>query len=279
MYKIIIDSCGDLTSRQAKDDHYVSIPLRLEVDEWYTLDDESFDQKLFLEKVDASPNPAKSACPSPEAYYSAMEEAKDKDIYVVTLSSQLSGSYNSAMVARSMFLERYPEANVHVFDSCSASVGETLIGIKIEAFIHKGLPFKDIVTLTNQYIFEQNTFFVLENLDTLRKNGRLSGVKAMIASTLHIKPIMGATPEGTICQLSNARGINKALIKMVDHMLEVTDNTEDKILMIAHCDDKERAVYVTKLLKKKADFKKVYVVDTHGVSSLYANRGGIIMVV
>lgn len=279
MYKIIIDSCGDLTGRQAKDSHYVRVPLRLEVDEWYTLDDENFDQQLFLEKVDASPNPAKSACPSPEAYYSEMEAAKDKDIYVITLSSQLSGSYNSAMVARSMFLERYPDSNVHVFDSCSASIGETLIGIKIEELIRKNLSFNEIITLTNQYIFEQNTFFVLENLETLRKNGRLSGVKAMIASTLHIKPVMGATPEGTICQLGNARGINKALMKMVDYMLEVTENPQDKVLMISHCANKERAVYVTKLIKKKADFKKVYVVDTHGVSSLYANRGGIIMVV
>ena len=95
-----------------------------------------------------------------------------------------------------------------------------------------GLPFEDVVSVVNKYIEEQHTFFVLENLETLRKNGRLSRVKALVATALKIKPIMGTNPEGTICQLDQARGMNKALVKMVDKIVEVTENSENKICLL-----------------------------------------------
>ena len=85
------------------------------------------------------------------------------------------------------------------------------------------------------YIAGQNTYFVLENLDTLRKNGRLTGIKSLVASALNIKPVMGSTPEGTICQLGQARGMKRALAKMADYIVRNAKNTEGKILGISHC--------------------------------------------
>lgn len=84
----------------------------------------------------------------------------------------------------------------------------------------KGLSFEKIIETVDKYIEEMSTFFVLENLETLRKNGRLSRVKALVASALKIKPVMGSTPEGSICQLDQARGMNKAIVKMVEHVGE-----------------------------------------------------------
>ena len=125
----------------------------------------------------------------------------------------------------------------------------------------------------------QSTWFVLENLDTLRKNGRLSKVKAFVATALKIKPVMGATPEGTIVQLDQARGMNKALVKMVDFIVEKVENSEEKILAISHCNCPDRAKMIKDALLSRLSLKDIFIVDTAGISSMYANDGGIIIVV
>ena len=134
MYKIIIDSCGELNEKMKQDSHFANVPLTLEVDGEDIIDDASFDQTSFLAKVAASPTGPKSACPSPSAYMDEMEDAEH--IYIVTLSAQLSGSYNSACLAKDLFEEEHEdedtEFKVHVFDSKSASIGQTLIGLKIQ---------------------------------------------------------------------------------------------------------------------------------------------------
>ena len=124
-----------------------------------------------------------------------------------------------------------------------------------------------------------NTFFVLETLETLRKAGRLSNLKALVANTLNIKPVMGSTKEGMIQQLGQARGMKKALNKMVEDMLKVTKNCENRVLAIAHCNCPERAEFVKEAIEKVAKFKKIVIVNTAGVSSMYANDGGLIMAV
>jgi len=130
---------------------------------------------------------------------------------------------------------------IHVFDSCSASIGETLIAEKIQESEEAGKSFEEVVAETEKYIKDQQTFFVLETLETLRKNGRLSNLKAWVAGALNIKPVMGATPEGTICQLGQARGMTKALDYMVNEIVKRTKECEKKILSIAHCNCPERA--------------------------------------
>ncbi|MCR5143689.1 MAG: DegV family protein [Lachnospiraceae bacterium] len=278
MYKIIIDSCGEIPEIFKKTGKFINVPLTLEVDGVEIVDDETFDQADFLKRVAASPTSPKSACPSPDAYMKAMDCEAD-NIYVITLSSQLSGSYNSACLAKDLFLEDHEDKNVAVIDSKSASIGETLIGIKISEFEEKGMSFDEVVKAAEDYVASQHTFFVLESLETLRKAGRLGHLKALIASTLNIKPVMGSTDEGNIQQLGQTRGIVKALDQMVTHMLEVTENTAEKILAISHCNCPQRALQLKEKLEKRASFKEIYIIDTNGVSSMYANDGGVIMVV
>lgn len=278
MYKILIDSCGELPQELKEDGHFSNVALVLEVDGQQIVDDETFDQADFLRRVAKSPNAPKSACPSPDAYMQKMEGDADH-IYIVTLSAKLSGSYNSACVARDMYLEEHENARVYVFNSKSASIGETLIGIKIAECEEAGMSFDDTVACVEDYISQQHTFFVLETLETLRKSGRLSNLKAIIASTLNIKPVMGSTDEGEICQLGQSRGMSKALDKMVSCMQEVTKNCEEKVLAISHCNCAERAYLLKAKLERAAKFKKIFIVDTAGVSTMYANDGGVIMVV
>lgn len=277
-YKIVIDSCGELLEEWKQDPRFESVPLVLTVGGEDIVDDSTFDQASFLKKVADCPECPKSACPSPERYLQAFTCDADH-IYGVTLSAELSGSYNSAMLGKNLVLEEHPDKKIHIFNSRSASVGQTLIAMKIQECEEAGLPFEDVVSIVERYIESQNTFFVLENLETLRKNGRLSTVKALVATALKIKPVMGATDEGTICQLDQARGMNKALVKMVDHIVEKTADAQNRILGISHCNCRERAMMLKETLEERLRPAKIIVQDTAGVSSMYANDGGVIVVV
>jgi DegV family protein with EDD domain len=200
----------------------------------------------------------------------------DGDIYVVTLSSQLSGSYNSAELAKKLYLEEHPEKNIEIIDSRSASVGQALIVMKIRELIENCHPFAAVTEKVSAFRDQMMTKFVIESLDTLRKNGRLSGLQAFIASALNIKPVMGATPEGTIYKVDQARGIIKALLQMAKAIEEDVIRPGEKILGIAHCNNRERAEFIKTEILKRVPFKDCFIVDTAGVSTMYANEGGII---
>lgn len=276
-YKIVIDSCGELLERWKEDERIESIPLTLTVEGEDIVDDETFNQAEFLQKIADSPNCPKSSCPSPERYMQAYDCGADH-VYAVTLSANLSGSYNSAVLGKNLLLDEKPGHKIHVFDSRSASVGESLIALKIEECENQGMEFEQVVETVEAYIESQNTYFVLENLETLRKNGRLSNLKAFVASALKIKPVMGSTPEGTIVQLDQARGINKALMKMVDYVAEKAVGSEDKVLAISHCNCNARAEIVKEAILERISVKDVVILDTAGVSTMYANDGGVIVV-
>lgn len=277
-YKIVIDSCGELLNEWKDDERFESVPLTLMVGADQIIDDETFDQLSFLKKVADYPECPKSACPSPERYMKAYD-CEAEHIYAVTLSSELSGSYNSALLGKNLLLEDHPEKKIHVFNSCSASIGQTLIAAKIQECEEAGMSFEEVVSTVDRYIEGQHTFFVLENLDTLRKNGRLSKVKALVASALKIKPVMGSTDEGSICQLDQARGMNRAIIKMVEQVIAKTPDSADKVLAISHCNCPARAQVLKEAFEERMKLAKIIVLDTAGVSSMYANDGGVIVAV
>lgn len=277
-YKIVVDSCCELPEKFRDNEKFESIPLVLTVEGEDIIDDATFDQASFLKKVADSPNCPKSSCPSPERYMKAYE-CEAEHIYAVTLSAELSGSYNSAILGKNLFQEEHPDVKVHVFNSRSASIGETLIALKIVECEEAGLPFEETVAVVEKYIETQHTFFVLENLETLRKNGRLGLVKGLVASALKIKPVMGSTDEGTICQLGQTRGMNKALVKMVDFIIQKTTDSENKVLAISHCNCPERAEILKEAILERMKLKDIIILDTKGVSSMYANDGGVIVAV
>ena len=276
-YKIIIDSCGELTPEMKAGGVCQTASLSMQVGGVTIVDDESFDQADFLRRVAESPECPKSSCPSPEEYMK-LYDCDAERVYAVTLSAELSGSYNSAELGKKLFEEEKGGKKIHVFNSRSASVGETLIAMKIRECEEQGMEFAETVSAVEAYIGGQNTYFVLENLDTLRKNGRLTGIKSFVASALNIKPVMGATPQGTICQLGQARGIRKALVKMTDHIVRDAEAPEGKILGISHCNCLERARAVEQLILEKINVKASFIVDTAGISTMYANDGGVIVV-
>ena len=277
-YKIIVDSCGELTDEMKASGLYETASLEIDVDIYHIIDDETFDQADFLKRVAACPTSPKSSCPSPERYMEGYH-CDAQHVYAVTLSAELSGSYNSAILGKNLYHEEYGEKDIYVFNSRSASIGETLIALKIAECEDKGMEFSQVVETVEAYIDGQNTYFVLETLDTLRKNGRLKGVKAVVATALNIKPVMGATPDGNIQQLGQARGIKKALAKLTEEVVKDLKDSKEKILAISHCNCRERAEYVRDTLMKKADFRDTIILGTAGISSMYAADGGVIVVV
>lgn len=274
-YKIVVDSCCELPEEYLKDSRFERVPLGLEVGEYQILDDENFNQEEFLKKVAEYPKCPKSSCPSPERFMEAYH-AEAEHIYAVTLSSHLSGSYNSAVLGMNLYREKYGDKKIHVVDSESASGGETQIALKLMELEEAGLPFEEIVKEIESFRDSIHTYFVLDNLETLRKNGRLSVVKALVASTLSIKPVMGSD-KGEIIQRSQTIGMKKALSKMSELAASEVKEAKNRRLVITHCNAPQRAETVKKLVMSKAEFKECIVMDTRGISSMYANDGGVIV--
>ena len=276
-YKIIGDSCLDLTADLKKDPHFQIIPLTLQVEHTQVIDDETFDQKKFLELVRSSSECPQTACPSPERFKEAFE-CDAEQLFVITLSEHLSGTYNSAVLAKKLYEEEHGQdgKNIAVFSSDSASSGELNIALYIQSLCQASLPFEEIEEKTRSFIKNMRTYFVLESLDTLRKNGRLTGLQAFFATALNIKPVMGAD-SGVIVKLDQARGINKALTRMADIAIREAGETKDKVLIIAHCNNPERAEVVKNEMCRQASFKDVIITETAGVATVYASDGGIIV--
>lgn len=274
-YKIVVDSCCELPEEYHNDSRFEIVPLGLEVEDEVIMDDESFDQKSFLKKVAASMKCPKSFCPSPEKFMDAYVTDAE-NIFVFTLSSKLSGSYNSAELGKKLYIEKYGEKNIFVCDSLSASCGETNQALLAAKLCEEGLSFEEVCQKVTAYRDHMKTYFVLDNLETLRKNGRLSGMKALVASTLNIKPLCGSD-HGSIIQLGQAIGINKGLAKMAAAVAADAVRPEEKTLMITHCNCAERAEAVKNMILQKISCKNVLVMNTRGVSSMYANDGGVIV--
>lgn len=276
-YKIIGDSCLDLTPDLKKDPHFQIIPLTLQVGDTQVVDDETFDQKKFLELVRSSGACPKSACPSPELFKEAFE-CDAEEIFVITLSEHLSGSYNSAVLGKKLYEEEHGKETkkIAVLGSDSASAGQLTLALFVQSLCQAALPFEEIEEKARNYIKEMGTYFVLETLDTLRKNGRLTGLQAFFATALNIKPVMGAK-SGVIIKLDQARGINKALLRMADIAVKEAGETKNKVLVIAHCNNLQRAELVKQEMMKRASFKDVIITETAGVATLYANDGGIVV--
>lgn len=277
-YRLIGDSCTDLDDNLKKDDKIVIVPLTLEIGDYSVKDDDKFNQKDFIKRMAESKIGAKSACPSPEAFKEAMECDTDM-AFVVTLSEHLSGSYQSAEIGKKLYEEEHDHKDILVLSSKSASAGQYRLMLELDKLCRQGLGFEEISKRITKLRDEMKTYFVIETLDTLRKNGRLSAVTAFIASALNIKPIMGAV-DGVIIKKDQQRGMQKALAKMVEIAVkEAGDNILEKTVCITHINNLERGEYVAELFRKSGKFKDIKIVNGAGVATLYAGDGGIVIAV
>lgn len=273
MIKIIADSSLDLNDALESKLDIHKVPFKLYIEEEEIVDDETLDVVEFISKMKKSAKLPRTACPSPNDFLE-MFKGED-DVFGITISSKLSGTYNSAMLAKDMLLEEVKK-NIHIFDSKSASVGQTLIGLKITEMIEQHLGFDKIVEDVENYIKNMKTYFISESLDNLIKNGRIPSWKGRLAMALKIKPIMTAT-DGDIELFERVRGSNKAFERLANIILETSENVSEKVLAISHVNNPERAKSLKARIEELCDFKEVVIVPTHGLTSLYCDDQGIIL--
>ena len=274
-FKIVVDSCCDLTAQMRREPCFVKVPLSIHSNGSIFVDDDTLDQADLLWAMKQSEDAPSTACPSPQAYLDAFQ-GDAEDIYVVTLSALLSGSHNSAEQARVLLEEEHPEKNIHVFNSCSASSGEVLAALKIQELAAAGMPFKRVVREVEQFIYQMQTLFVLESLENLRKNGRLTKVQAMITGALRIKLLMGATPEWEICKLGQALSMKQALSRLVDR-IAADPAHKGRTIAICHCNCLDRAFQVKQQIEANCQAENILILEAGGITTVYANAGGIVV--
>lgn len=274
-YRIVADSCCDLTDKMKEELNCRLVPLSITVDN-LTFVDRNLDTKILLEAIELSKNAPKTACPSPDEYVKAMGDDPEEAVFAVTLSSKLSGSYNSAALARSLLKEEHPDKKIYIFDSMSASAGETLVAHTIEKLAKLGSTFEEIVTKTEDFIRGMKTYFVIESLETLIKAGRVSRFKGAMAAMLSFRPIMSSDGAGSIKLYENIRGTFNALTRLAEIVAIQCVGKES--LVIAHCNNPDRAQFLKeKIIKNGARLKDIFIVETAGLSTTYANNGGIVL--
>ncbi len=274
MFKIIAGSSCDLTKEMQEELDITLIPFKIDLDGKEFVDGKNLDLINMIDVMNGSKE-VKTACPAPGDFLAAYEG--DEDVFVVTISKNLSGAYSSALVAKDMMLEKNPDKKIHIFDSKSASAGETLIALKLKEEIDKGLSFEEIVENMNKYINEVKTFFILESLNNLIKNGRISKASGLIANVLNFKPIMQDDGDGNISLYEKVRGTKKAFSKLVEAIKERGKSTDGIRLVITHVNALDRAMELKEEISKNYNLKEIIVVQTAGLCSTYADDGGIVL--
>lgn len=280
-YKIIVDSACDLTAEMKAWDNLTVIPLTLRLEDYEIADDESFNQEDFISRIAQGKALPKSACPSPEAFKSACE-GDEEDVYIVTITSKLSGCYNSAVQGVSFFNEENEGAkkNIHVFNSKATSGAEALIAHKIKELADGGAAFDDVVEAVEAYTAGHcGLYFNLVSLDALKGNGRLFTLAAKVIEAVKIKLVCTKTPEGTIALAGKDLTEGRALAKLVSFIARDTQETDvsGKTAIVSHVCCAEKANKIANMIKEQCGFGKVEVLKCSGLNSLYASDGGVIV--
>ena len=275
---ILADSCCDLSPELLKKTQARVAPLTITIDDTHYVDDGTVDIP-YLAAMKASKNPVRSACPSPDLYAEDIKAADD-DCFIITLSAKLSGSHNAAVLGVQLAEEDMPEKKVHVFDSESASAGETYLALMIHDLIAAGKSFEQIVETVEEKIRSMHTLFVLDSLDNLVKNGRISKTVALLANVLSIRLLMSDDGHGAIKNISKARGIKGALTQMVETCRKHTEGlaAASQRLVISYCNCPERARQVRDMIREKCPaIGEIVMTPTSALSSMYANDGGVVI--
>lgn len=271
---IISDSCLELNDKLKDKLDLIKIPVNLDLGEEYIKDDDNLNIEEFVRKMHAYKGVPKTAAPSPQAFYDAMQGYDE--VFIVSITSKLSTTFNSALIAKQMMEEDHPEVKVHVFDTKSAVSGETLIAIEIDKLLDEKAPFETIVDKIEAKIKSMKTLFVLENLDNLVKNGRMSKIAGKLASALSINPLCEAN-EGEIQVVSKARGMKSGLNKLVSYMAEGIDDISSRKIVISHVLNEARALDLKQKIKDVYNAHDIEIVSSSGITAIYANEGGIVV--
>lgn len=271
MTRFITDSCSDMI--QTEGGNFVSVPLVISTDEKEYVDDEYLDIHEMLDDLSVYKGKSGTACPSVESWLHAFEGADT--IFVATMTSALSGTYNSALVAKKIYEHSHPEAKIHVFDTLSAGPELRLLMEKLFSFERAGKTFEEIVRCGEKYLQTTRLFFALKSLHNLAQNGRVNKVIAAAAGALGISVLGTASAEGTLESSAKCRGDKKVIAGMLEEITKA--GFQNGKVRISHVENPELAEKLRIALMERFPEAEILTYKARGLCSYYAERGGILV--
>lgn len=270
-YKIVVDSSADL--RALPDVPFASVPLKINIGERTFVDDEQLDVTELVDAMRAHKGRTTTACPNTEEYLEAFGDAER--VFCVTISSNLSGSYNAARLAKEQYEEMYPGRKVHLIDSLSAGAELTMIAEKLREMVLSHLDFDGIVSKITAYHEKLGTMFMLQSVHNLANNGRLSPAVAALVGMLSLRMVGKASDEGTLELADKCRGDKRALSQLFKSMKEM--GFGGGMVRIHHCANEAGAKLLGDSILKEFPSAKVIIDKLGGLCSYYAEYGGMVI--
>ena len=262
-WKIVADSGCDYRTIEniAVDTLFENVPLTIQVNDEIFIDNAQLNIDDMMEKMYATSSASKSACPS--------------NIFVVTITGTLSGSHNSAQVAKKLYLEEHPDVNIHIIDTLSAGGENDLIIKKLNFLIDQGLSYEEVVTEITAYQTKTKLLFVLAKVDNLVKNGRLSKLVGAVVGLLNIRMVGEASQDGKLELLQKARGAKKSLIAAFDELIKA--GYAGGQIIIAHRNNPKFCQQFSEMVREKFPQAVIEVIPTSGLCSFYAEENGLLL--
>jgi DegV family protein with EDD domain len=270
--KIIADSAADLTADHINGVPFVSVPLTMEIDGKRWVDDDELNLPAFLAALKVTHQQAISSCPNIKDWLNAFTGGDE--IYVVTITSKLSGSYNAANQAAANYLEDHPDASIHVFDSASTSSQMQLILEYIAELVNQDCRFDKIVAKTEDYLKQSKLLFSLKELDNLANNGRVKPAIAKLAKLLGLYMI-GTAADGEFQLLAKVRSEKRSQRALLKEM--IASGYKGGKVRINHVQATAAANNLQKLILEQYPGAKVVIGPCRGLCSFYAENGGLMV--
>lgn len=275
-FQIFTDSCCDLPIEYIREQgiEYASLSCSYNGQEYKDDFGQNLSHKKLYEDLRNGATPLTSQ-PNAEEFYRKFKAITDKqmDILYVCVSTGLSGTENSAAIAKQMILEENPEANIEIVNTLTASLGQGLMVIKAVEMKKEGMALKEIA----QYIEDNkqmlNTYMTVDDLSHLRRGGRISSTAAVLGMVLHIKPILTINNEGKVMALLKVRGRKGSIAKLAESLAERIENAEEQTIAICHGDCIEEAIYLKESILKLTKVKDVLISYTGPVVGVHGGPG------
>lgn len=269
--KIVADSSANLLS--LKDIKFGVASLKIITRNKEFIDDANLDVEDMVKWFDSHIETSKTSCPNPSDWLKAFEDYDE--IYCVTITSGLSGSYNSACVAKNIYESENPEKKVCVIDSLSAGPELVLIIEKLQEYVKQNMSFENICREIENYKQRTGLVFILESLKNFAANGRISPVIAKMAGILNIRIVGKASDIGTLEPINKCRGEGKSLKTILDY-LKISGLSCGKV-RIAHCENESAARKLAHMIKEVFEKVDIQIHTCRGLCSYYAEKGGILI--
>lgn len=273
--KLIVDGSCDLSKDILQKYDIEVVALNVQFGEESFVAGEEIDNKTFYKMMSNSKELPKTSCPSPDKFIESYNCNED-NVLVLTLSSKLSGTYSSAVLAKNIYLKEYKDKNIQIVDTMNGSIGFGLLVIKTAQLIQEGKSIDEIVSIIEKIKNEVMFYGTLETLENAIKGGRVKPLAGKIINSLNFKVIIQVA-DGIVKPVDKARGEGNSLKKLIEYINLNVNDSKDKTLAIGHSNCKEKAFKIKEMIEKQHEFKETIISEVGSVMGTYTSSGGILV--